>query len=42
MCLTDYGSELQQQMKLQTRVMKRSKVTSDSTSTFLDDLLGDL
>ena len=40
--ITNPGIQLQQKMKLQTRVMKRNILTSDSTSTFLDDLLGDL
>jgi hypothetical protein len=40
--ITNPGIQLQQKMKLQTRVMKRNILTSDSTSTFLDELLGDL
>ena len=41
-CISNSGIQLQQKMKLQTRVMKRNIVNSDSTSTFLDNLLGDL
>ena len=42
MILSPNGSLLQKQMKLQTRVMKRSVIKTEDRPAFLDDLLGEL
>ena len=40
--LSPKGAALQKQMKLQTKVMKRSIIKTEDRPAFLDDLLGEL
>ena len=42
MALSSKGISLQRQMKLQTKIMKRSIIKADDRPAFLDDLLGEL
>ena len=40
--LTENGTTLLSEMKLQPKVMKRNVIDTDGRPTFLDDLLGEL